>query len=114
MAKKRIETENRPVKAQHVIEKRTPEVQPTPEECVVEVNHAPEECESEAKPALKKRTPEAKIEPLAETIAAVRKAQRSLRLYMQERTGRSLTNSGLMIPMRDLKGIEVKLKSYEN
>lgn len=53
-----------------------------------------------------------KIDSLTEAIKAVQDAQQAIQRYMTERTRQNLANTGLLVPMRDLKGVESKLKSY--
>lgn len=49
---------------------------------------------------------------LSAAIQSVADAQQALQLYMKERADQNLANSGLLVPMRDLKSVETKLKSY--
>lgn len=49
---------------------------------------------------------------LKSAIIAVQGAQESVRRYMKQRTAKHLANAGLLMPLRMLKEVESKLKTY--
>ena len=49
---------------------------------------------------------------LASAINAIQDAQVSVRRYMKQRTAKQLANAGLLMPLRMLKEVESKLKTY--